>query len=352
MREKSYDLDPVLAASSGVDVHAEKIRNRSRSIVATPVSKQGGGGVLLSVVVPVYGCDGCIEELCSRARLALIGMGVSFEILLVDDRSPDQSWSKIVAVYEHFPEVKGIRLSRNFGQHIAISAGLAAAKGDYAVVMDCDLQDPPERIPELYSKMQEGFDLVLAKRVSRSHSAGRVFGSKAYFLLMGRLSKGTFDGSFGSFSILSRKVINEFLRFNEKERHYLFVLRWLGFSIGTIEYNHNQRFAGKSSYSLSRLIQHALDGIFFQSTDLLKWIVTLGLAFSFVGIASSLYFIFSYFAHGSSPGWTSLFVAMLMCTGAILVSLGVLGLYVGKIFDQVKERPLYSVDVMLEHDDK
>ncbi|WP_431323475.1 glycosyltransferase family 2 protein [Rhizobium sp. YTU87027] len=309
---------------------------------------QGSNGAAISVVIPVYGCDGCIEELCTRVRLALMGIGASFEIVLVDDGSPDQSWSKIVAAHEHFPEVKGIRLSRNFGQHIAISAGLAAATGNYAVVMDCDLQDPPERIPDLYAKIKEGFDIVLARRTTRSHSIGRVLGSKAYFFLMGRLSKGAFDSSLGTFSILSRKVINEFLRFNERERHYLFVLRWLGFSVGQIEYDHNERFAGRSSYSLSALIRHAFDGIFFQSTELLRWIVTAGLVFSFGGIASSLYFIISYFLHGSSPGWTSLFVMMLICTGAILVSLGVLGLYIGKIFDQVKERPLYSIDVVLE----
>jgi len=305
-------------------------------------------GVRISVVVPVYGCDGCIEELCARLRLALLSIRVSFEIVLVDDRSPDHSWSKIVAVHEHFPELRGIRLSRNFGQHIAITAGLASARGDYVVVMDCDLQDPPERIPELYEKIQEGFDLVLAKRVTRSHSLGRVLGSKAYFALMRRLSKGSFDSSFGTFSILSRKVVREFLRFGERERHYLFVLRWLGFEAGTIEYGHDKRFAGKSSYSLSRLIRHAFDGLFFQSTDLLKWIVTAGLGFSLVGMLSSIYVVLAYFLRGSSPGWTSLFVVILTCTGVILVSLGVVGLYIGKIFEQVKGRPLYSIDVILE----
>lgn len=318
----------------------------------TPVTDEGSDGIFMSVVVPVYGCEGCIEELCARLRLALMGMGVTFEIVLVDDRSPDRSWSKIVAACEHFPEVKGVRLSRNFGQHIAITAGLAAAKGDYAVVMDCDLQDPPERIPDLYGKIKEGFDLVLAKRVTRTHSVGRVVGSKAYFFFMRRLSKGNFDSSFGTFSILSRKVINEFLRFGEKERHYLFVLRWLGFNVGVIEYDHSERFAGKSSYSLPRLIKHAFEGLFFQSTDLLKWIVTAGLTFSAAGIFSSLYVVMSYLIRGSSPGWTSLIVLMLTCTGAILVSLGAVGLYIAKIFDQVKARPLYSVDVVMEHREK
>ncbi|MBY5866556.1 glycosyltransferase family 2 protein [Rhizobium leguminosarum] len=307
--------------------------------------------VVISVVVPVYGCDGCIEELCARARLALMEIGVPFEILLVDDRSPDRSWEKIVAAHAHFTEVTGIRLSRNFGQHIAISAGLAAAKGEYAVVMDCDLQDPPERIVDLYDKIREGYDLVLARRVSRSHSIARVISAKAYFFLLGRLQKGSIDGSFGTFSILSRKVIDAFLRFSERERHYLFILRWLGFSAGIIEYDHNPRFAGKSSYSLSKLIRHAIGGIVFQSTDLLRWIVASGLVFSLIGVISSLYFIFSYLAYGSSPGWTSLFVAMLTCTGVILISLGVVGLYIAKIFDQVKERPLYAVDLVLEHID-
>lgn len=305
-------------------------------------------GDMISVVIPVYGCEGCIEELCTRLRLALMSLERPFEIVLVDDRSPDQSWAKIVAAHEHFPEVKGIRLSRNFGQHISISAGLAAAKGDYAIVMDCDLQDPPEEIPALYCKIQEGFDLVLAKRVTRAHSVGRVMSSKAYFFLLGRLSKNRIDSSFGSFSILSRKVIDEFLRFNERERHYLFVLRWLGFNVGTIEYDHKDRFSGRSSYSFSKLITHALDGMFFQSTDLLKWIVKSGLAFSFFGVVASLYFIYEYFARGSAPGWTSLFIVMLTCTGVILACLGVVGIYIGKIFDQVKGRPLYAVDMILE----
>lgn len=302
----------------------------------------------LSIVVPVYGCEGCIEELCSRIRLAVLPITVEFEILLVDDRSPDHAWCKIRDMHAHFPEVTGIRLSRNFGQHIAISAGLAASRGEFVVIMDCDLQDPPERIPDLVRKIEEGFDLVLARRVTRSHSVGRVLGSKAYFSVMRMLSPRATDGSFGTFSILSRKVVDEFLRFKEKERHYLFVLHWLGFNTGTIEYDHEDRFAGVSTYSLPKLIQHAFDGLFFQSTVLLKWIVFAGLCFAFFGGVLSVYFIFRYLVHGSAEGWTSLFVAMLVCTGVILISLGVVGAYIGKIFDQIKDRPLYSIDTILE----
>jgi dolichol-phosphate mannosyltransferase len=303
----------------------------------------------LSVVVPVYGCVACLELLCSRLEASLETFTSRYEIILVDDRSPDQSWAAILALQETHPAVKGVRLSRNFGQQIAITAGLAAAQGDYVVVMDCDLQDPPERIPEMYNKLREGgHDLVLARRAQRNHSAMRLAAARLYFALISRLTEKNVDGSYGAFSLLSRKVVDAFLRFNERERHYLFILRWLGFNEGFIEYEHEERSIGRSSYTFRRLWRLAVDGIFFQATVLLRWIVTLGLAFAFFGVLLAGYFTYSYYAHGSVTGWTSVAVLILICTGAILVSLGVVGLYVGKIFDQMKGRPLHVVDTVLE----
>ena len=302
----------------------------------------------ISVVVPVYGCAGCLGQLCERIIKSLSAITDNFEILLVDDRSPDDSWAVIREIQRHHCEVKGIRLSRNFGQHIAISAGLSVARGDYSVVMDCDLQDPPELIPELFAKIKEGYDLVMARRSERSHSKFRVLAAKAYFGLLSKLNEEEIDGSYGSFSILSRKVVNGFLAFNERERHFLFILRWLGFRVGSIEYAHQERTIGSSSYSLKRLLRHAVDGVFFQSTVFLRWIVSLGLLFAVFGMALALYFVFQYFAHGSVVGWTSLIVIILVCTGVILSSMGVIGLYVGKIFDQTKGRPLYVIDTILK----
>jgi polyisoprenyl-phosphate glycosyltransferase len=302
----------------------------------------------LSIVIPVYGCAACLEILCARLEQSLSFIADRYEIILVDDRSPDNAWLAIKRLQACNPAIKGILLSRNFGQHIAISAGLAASRGDCAVVMDCDMQDPPEKIPELYAKLKEGYDLVLARRSERSHSSFRLLASKIYFSLMSRLTQERIDGSYGAFSILSRKVIDAFLQFGERERHYLFIVRWLGFNIGTVEYEHRERTMGCSSYSFSRLLRLAIDGMFFQATVLLRWIVTIGLLFSVFGILLAVFFIYRYFAYGSVAGWTSVVVLILVCTGVIVSSLGVIGLYVGRIFDQSKERPLYIVDTIIE----
>jgi polyisoprenyl-phosphate glycosyltransferase len=300
------------------------------------------------VVIPVYGCVKCLEELCKQLVTSLSTLTEQFEIILVDDRSPDSAWPKIVSLQAQHPAVKGIRLSRNFGQQIAITAGLTAARGDYAVVMDCDLQDPPSLIPELYAKLREGYDLVLAKRIERSNSPFRQFASRAYFRLLSRLTEEPIDGSYGSFSILSRKVINGFLLFEEKERHYLFILRWLGFHIGSVDYVQQERYSGGSSYSLGRLLRLAIDGVLFQATVLLRWIVSLGFIFAVSGMAMAAYLVWRFFFRASLPGWTSLVVLILVSTGVILISLGIIGLYVGKIFYQSKQRPLYVIDVVLE----
>ena len=302
----------------------------------------------ISVVVPVYGCSNCLEELCQQLDSNLRTLTQQFEIILVDDRCPDDSWNQLASLQVRYPSVKGIRLSRNYGQHIAITAGLAEARGDYAVVMDCDLQDPPSLVLDLYAKLQEGYDLVLAKRVERNHSAFRIFAAKAYFKLLSRLSGERVDGSYGVFSILSRKVIDSFLLFEEKERHYLFILRWLGFHIGSVDYVHQDRHSGRSSYSFARLLSHAIEGILFQASVLLRWIVGLGFIFSLSGLSMAGYFIWRQAFRVSHPGWTSLAVLILVCTGVILISLGIIGLYVGKIFDQAKQRPLYVVDVVEE----
>lgn len=299
----------------------------------------------ISVVVPVYGCADCVEALCERLDQTLQGITSQYEVILVDDRSPDDAWKQILEMKARHAKVRGLRLSRNFGQHIAITAGLEMAKGDYVAVMDCDLQDPPENLPALYAKLQEGYDLVLAKRTSRSHSGFRVWGARLYFALLNRMTNERVDGSYGTFSLLSRKVVDAFLTFRERERHYLFIVRWLGFSMGTLEYAHEERIVGCSSYSLKRLVKHALDGLFFQSTILLRWIVAAGLIFAAGGIILALYYTYRYFTEGAVAGWTSVVVLILICTGAILSCLGVIGQYIGKIFDQAKGRPLYIIDL-------
>jgi dolichol-phosphate mannosyltransferase len=298
----------------------------------------------ISVVVPAYGCRDCLEALCGRLDSVLSTLVPSHEVILVDDRSPDASWPIIEALAQRYRAVRGIRLSRNFGQQIAITAGLEASRGNYVVVMDCDLQDPPERIPDLYHEVRRGHDLVMAKRVERTHSPFRLAAAKGYYALMHRLTGQAVDGQYGAFSILSRKVVTAFLTLRERERHYILILSWLGFDRGTIEYAHESRHAGRSSYDFVKLAKHALGGMFFHTSVFLNWIMYAGLFFTATSFAIGTYFIYRYFVSASLPGWTSLVVAVLFSTGLILASIGAVGLYISRIFDMSKGRPLYIVD--------
>jgi glycosyltransferase involved in cell wall biosynthesis len=300
--------------------------------------------VELSVVIPVYGCRTCLVALDQRLHATLNSMGVSYEIVYVDDRSPDGSWDSLVQLEAASPRVRAVRLSRNFGQHAAITAGLSRAHGRWVVVMDCDLQDLPENIEQLYRRAQDGFDVVFARRRSRQHSRFRRLGARLYFWALGVFSGVRLDGEYGSFSIISRKVVDAFLQLRDADRHYLFILRWLGFQSTAIDVEHAERLEGKSSYTMSKLVQHAFDGLVFQTTRLLRWIVYAGFVIAAGGLVLSGFYVVSWIARDPYPGWTSLAVLLLLLGGFIIISLGVTALYVGKIFGQVRERPLYVID--------
>ncbi len=298
----------------------------------------------ISVVVPVYGCAPCLTSLHARVTAVLEGMNQSHELILIDDRSPDEAWDVIDGLARSDPRVRGVHLSRNFGQHAAITAGLSHARGDWVVVMDCDLQDPPEEIPKLYAKASEGYEVVLGRRRETRLPAHRRVLSRAYFRLLSAFTGVPFDGSHGTFSVISRKVVESFLRFRDQDRHYLFILNWLGFRQTTVDYAHSERESGKSSYSLGRLISHALDGMFFQTTVILRWIVGLGFVMAAISAALAVYFVIARVTATAYPGWTSLAVLTLGVGGFIVISTGITGIYVGKVFDQVKDRPLFVVD--------
>jgi polyisoprenyl-phosphate glycosyltransferase len=308
--------------------------------------------VELSVVVPVYGCADCLKVLHQRLTPVLRACAASYEIVLVDDCAPDGAWNVIRKLAEQDPAVRGIRLSRNFGQHAAITAGLAECKGERAVVMDCDLQDPPEAIPSLYQHARAGHDIVLARRKRKRQSRFRQLAASLYFRALGAVSKHRFDGEFGAFSIISRPVIDAYLRFRDRDRHYLFILYWLGFDAAAIEYDHAPRHSGTSSYTVRALLRHAVDGFVFQTTTLLRWIVYLGFAVSSAGAVLAIYLLYIYVARTPPPGWTSLAVLILLIGGFILMSTGVTGLYIGRIFEQVKDRPLYVIDKRVNGEQK
>lgn len=299
----------------------------------------------ISIVVPVYGCEPCLRELADRIRTTLESMGNTWELVLVDDRGPDFSWKVITELAANDPHVHGFQLSRNFGQQIAITAGLSVAQGKWMVVMDCDLQDRPELIADLYAKALEGFDIVYARRRQRTSSIFRRLSARMYFGMLNLFTGARMDGSYGSFSIISSKARDAYLQVRDQDRHYLFILRWLGFDNTAIDIVQASRTSGRSSYSVRALIKLAIDGVFFQTTVLLRGIVYLGFGISGIGAALALFLIAQRLtASHTYPGWTSVMVLLLCIGGMILISLGITGLYIGKVFDQVKGRPLFILD--------
>lgn len=298
----------------------------------------------ISVVIPVYGCEACLVALHQRLTEVLKNLVSEYEIIFVDDCGKDNSWYILEDIAKQDHQIKVFRLSRNFGQHAAITAGLSQSLGNWVVVMDCDLQDPPENIPYLYEEAIKGFDVVLAKRKEKKHPGFRKVTAKLYFKILNFFSDNNLDGEYGSFSIISRKVVNSFLKIKDIKRHYLFVLHWLGYKTSALEYKHSERYSGKSSYSFTRLLTHALEGVFFETTKLLYGIIYGGLLISCLGFFLATYYIVLYFLDGSLPGWTSLIVLILMMSGFILISIGVTGIYIGSIFEQVKDRPIFIID--------
>lgn len=304
----------------------------------------------LSVVVPVYGCRDCLHALHRRLSAVLQPLVESFELIFVDDRGDDGSWEVLSDLAAGDPRVRLVRLSRNFGQHRAITAGLAESSGEWVVVTDCDLEDPPEEIPRLYAKAREGNEFVLSRRRVRRQSLFRKAGARVYRWLANLLSGTDMDAEYTNLSIVSRRVVDEVLRFRDQDRQYLLILLWLGFEHATIDVDQTERYAGTSSYSFGELLRVAVDGIFFETTRLLRWIVYVGFVVAALGVLLALLIAYGYTQRNPPQGWTSLAVLLLIIGGFIIASTGVTGLYVGKIFNQVKGRPLYVVEQRVGRD--
>jgi len=309
---------------------------------------------LISIVSPVYRAENIVDKLVERITNEVSKVTDEFEVILVEDGSPDNSWGKIKENCERDHRIKGIKLSRNFGQHFAITAGIEQCKGDYVVVMDCDLQDDPVYIPTMYQKALEGFDIVYTVKKSRRHSIWKNFTANIYNKIFNYLVENKnwkTNSNVGSYSMLNRKVVNAFNTFNDFQRHYLMVLRWLGFNCTYLEIEHNERYEGKSSYNFSKLVLHAISGITSQSDKLLRLNVALGLILSMLSFLSIILIIILYFTIGFKSGWTSMIVVILFSTGIILTSIGISGIYIGKTFEQTKNRPRYLIDQFLNKQD-
>ena len=242
-------------------------------------------------------------------------------------------------------KLKGIKLSRNFGQHYAITAGLDASNGNYAVVMDCDLQQDPKYIKDLYDQALLGNEIVLTELVKRKHSFIRDLYSQLFFRLFNYLSGSKLPYHYiTTMSILSKRVVKTFLLMKNAHRHYILLLGELGFKWTIIPIDHMPRLAGKSSYSTKKLFQHALDGIIGHSNKLLRISISMGFVFVAMALLWALWLLYVYIIGDPQSGYTSLMVGLLLSTGLILISIGIMGLYIGKIFEQTKGAPLFIID--------
>ena len=302
----------------------------------------------LSVVIPVFNERSVIEELVKRVKLNVELITKDFEIVIVDDGSIDESWSLIEAEAKKEKRIKGIKLSRNFGHHYAITAGLHQVTGDWIVVMDGDLQDRPEVIPALFKKSQEGYDVVFVNRQNRPERLYYKVAQKFFYFILRILSGINFDSRQANFSIISRKVVEAFKTFPESARFYGSTVQWLGFTRSFIFADHGTRYSGKPSYTIKKRIKLAADIILSFSDRPLKLAVVLGLIISLVSIFMFFWIVYGSLTRGYAiVGWASLISVILFSAGIILVIIGIIGIYIGEIFKQVKQRPLYIIDKII-----
>lgn len=299
----------------------------------------------ISVVSPVYSAEKCISELCARLKKSISLITDNFEIILVEDRGPDNSWLMICDEALKDSRVRGIRLSKNFGQHRAISAGLDMANGDWVVVMDCDLQDPPEQIPLLYAKALEGFAIVVAQFDERSESTLRKKVSQTFWRGLSWLAGVPFDHRIGNFRIMSRQVVQSFRGYREQSRLLGGITALMGFTTTALPMQRDERFSGESSYTFRKLLSISLDIAMAYSDKPLKLSVMAGLMISGLAIiAGGIILALGLSGMIEVPGWASVMVSLYLIGGLIIANLGVIGYYIGKTFDETKRRPLYVIE--------
>ena len=302
----------------------------------------------LSIVSPVYHGEKMLEELVQRIHAAIKPLTTNYEIILVNDCSPDLSWDKIVEICTRDKQVKGINLSRNFGQPYAITAGLSYAKGDYVAVIDCDLQNKPEDLPDMYKKAKEGYDIVSARRVVRADTFVKRMSSAVFHKTYDFLSGFRTDKAVAEFGIYSQKVVKVYCNIPEYSRSFVELIHTLGFKKTTVDVQHDHRLEGKSSYNLYRLLKLSYNSIISNSNRPLHFAVSLGFTMSAISFLMAIYNIFAkFYGLNEVVGYTSTIFSIWFVGGLLLFMMGILGLYIGKIFDQVKGRPVFIVSETL-----
>ncbi len=303
---------------------------------------------IISFVSPVYRAEKILNKLVEEIQKVMLEINEPYEIILVDDRSPDNSWQVMQKLSETFPEVMSVRLSRNFGQHPAIMAGLSQVKGEWIVVLDCDLQDQPKEVAKLYTKAKEGYDVVLAKRKNRQDSFFKRKTSLIFSKIYSFFTDTLYDNEVANFGIYNKKVIEAILNISDYIKFFPLFVKFVGFNTTAIEVEHASREEGKSSYSFVKLLSLAFNSIISFSNKPLKLFVKFGLFISVISFLLGVYNIYlAITGQIKVLGYSSIIVSIWFLSGVIITTIGVCGIYVGKIFDQTKNRPVFIIDEIL-----
>lgn len=298
----------------------------------------------ISVIIPLFNEEENIELLFKTLVPVLKQFDRPWEVIFIDDGSKDKSFELIKKIHENNPEVNGISLSRNFGHQIALLAGMHHAKGNVIVMMDADLQHPPEVIPLLFNEYVKGFDIVNTRRIDAKETGYfKRFTSKRFYQLINFLSDVTIIEASSDFRLMSRKALDAFLRFEERDRFTRGLISWMGFPQTIVTYECPPRFAGKSKYTLRKMLHFALDGITSFSAKPLRIASYTGLMVFFIGLIYAIYAIIQYFNGSTIAGWTSLLVTVLIIGGIQLLAIGIIGEYIARIFNESKARPIYFI---------
>ncbi len=306
----------------------------------------------LSIVSPIYRGEKMLDELVSRIEQSVSSITDNFEIILVNDASPDNSWQRITEICTVNKHVKGVDLSKNFGQHPAISAGFSVSNGEWVIVLDCDLQDRPEEIGRLYAKAQEGYDIVFARRVHRTDKFLKRMSSVVFHIVYDWLSGLKTDNTIGNFGIYHHRVIEEIVKIPDLSRGFGNLLYCVGFKHTAINVEHAERAEGSSSYSLSKLLKLAFDNIIANSNKPLRMAISLGLIMSIISFILALYNVIAKIAGFIVlPGFTTTIFSIWFVGGLVLLVLGIIGIYIGRIYDQVKGHPFVVIRKVLNNNE-
>jgi dolichol-phosphate mannosyltransferase len=304
---------------------------------------------MLSVVVPIFNEQENLPELRRRMTEALNPLNEDWELILVNDGSRDASADIIRQYHAEDPRIKLINFSRNFGHQPAVTAGIHFAKGDCVILIDGDLQDPPEVIPDMVRKWREGYQVVLGERSSRADGGTRGIGFKLFYPVFRMISDLPTVPDAGIFGLMDRCVVNEFNKLPERNRFIPGLRSWLGFKQGSVLYDRKDRAAGKPKQTLRRLIRYAMDGMISFSYKPLRWVTYFGFFVSFCAfLLIPIYIVLAIIYHqDTGHGFFTTLLVVLFLGGVQLISIGILGEYVGRIYEEIKQRPLYVVQETL-----